>query len=206
MVSNLHCNSSVILTFIFTCGPTTSFLLLKRNWFHSCPSWEIQTWCVSVIDGEWSGVVKNTNKQTHTCPHPGALHTKGRSSPISDKCSERKRKKVNFLKVGVNVESFGYQIAPMLLYLHPLRRYVLTVSVPRSRRAFENGVHNIRLGRRPTASQEHLFLTRWRIIRHKQQGWGSRSKPTYPMQPTLPCDCHQLTGASMISTWSATAE
>lgn len=32
------------------------------------------------------------NVLRNTCPHPGAVHTKGRSSPISDKYSAKKSK------------------------------------------------------------------------------------------------------------------
>lgn len=42
------------------------------------------------------------NALRNTCPHPGAVHTKGRSSPIADKCSAKQRKEwcnfISFLK------------------------------------------------------------------------------------------------------------
>lgn len=85
------------------CTPTSSFLWLYENWFHLN-----QQEC-SVIDGDWSGV----EQKTHTCPHPGALHTKGRSSPISDNCSARKKEE-NFLNVRVNPKALADK-----LFTHP---------------------------------------------------------------------------------------
>ncbi len=83
--------------------------------------------------------------RTRTCPHPGAVHTKGRSSPISEKCSAKERKTeqpvISFIQVWI-----GRQSKQSML---KLLQYNVILVLPEYFRGFKYSNYFMHTGLRP---------------------------------------------------------